>query len=58
MYGNTPPPGGALIIPGGLAVTGIDGLQGVGLTVVALGLLVSGALLFRSAYLKRSAQAA
>lgn len=54
MYGNTPPPPGGLLVPGGvLATTGVDGLSAVGIVLVSLGLIVSGAFVARSAYLKR-----
>jgi hypothetical protein len=56
MYGNTPPSAG-VVVPGALAVTGVDGLQGLGLSLTALALVISGALLLRNAYLRRVTEA-
>lgn len=57
MYGNTPPPIG-VAVPGALAMTGIDGMEGLGLTLTALVLIVAGALTLRTAYLKRTPELA
>ena len=57
MYSNTPPPLG-VAVPGALATTGIDGMEGLGLTLTALVLVVAGALMLRTAYLKRTPQLA
>ena len=57
MYSNTPPPLG-IAVPGALATTGIDGMEGLGLTAAALALVVTGALILRTAYLKRGTELA
>lgn len=55
MYGNTPPPpGGPLITGGVLATTGIEGLSSLGIVMATLGLLVAGAFLVRTGYLKHT----
>lgn len=57
MYGNTPPTVG-VAVPGVLATTGLGGFDGLGVTFTALVLVVCGALLLRSAFLRRASEPA
>lgn len=53
MYNSGGPP---IVVGGGLAATGVSGLQVVGMAIIAISLAITGLLMFRAARLRAHRQ--